>query len=417
MVKSGKFFEGKKSWSETKDALLGNYLTPFFTKVYKASRDGIVYIDAFAGQGLFGDGTVGSPLIAIDKYLAVSRGRKTKRPIQFIFGEADGQRRRLLKSCSVERSGRARYIKRPIVVSSFGEAMERGSHVSVVGARKPSTYFCYVDPFGVKHLRLEPLLRSPNPSHTEVLVNFNSVGFIREACEAMRVALNMSIDDDAMDECFDSSIQTTERIQRLSAAIGSDGWKSVVKDFRDGGLGYWEAEYRIGKLFCQNARRGYKYVTNMPVKDMSRMSDSGGEVKYRLVHMTNNPDGCILMNDEMIRRRQDRQDVIPGLLSLDIDRRDVEPETVCKVVVNTVLSHPVNVPFPMREVAANVISECGVFMRSNALLREYLSPLIEQGLVERVEKYTSKTHKPKTCFGSDTMVFRSPSYQQSINFE
>ena len=417
MAKSRTFFDGKKSWSETKDALLGNYLTPFFTKVYKASRDGIVYIDAFAGPGLFDDDTVGSPLIAIDKYLAVSRGRVSKRPIQFVFGEADRKRRESLVSCSAERVKRIGYIKQPIVVSSFREAMERGAKVSVVGGRKPSTYFYYVDPFGIKYLRLEPLLHSPNPNHTEVIVNFNSVGFIRDACEAMRVAVNMPAEDDVTDEGFDCSIPTTERIQRLSAAIGSDDWKSIIRDFRDDKLDYWEAEYRIGQLFCQNARRGYAYVTNMPIKDISRKVDDGGEIKYRLVHMTNNPDGCILMNDEMIRRKQDRQESIPGLLSLDIDRRDVEPEVVRKTMLEAVLCRPVGVPFPMREIAACVISKCGVFMRCNALLREYLNPLIEQGLVERVEKYTSKTRKPKTCFASDTMVYRSPTYQQAIYFE
>lgn len=417
MVKSGAFFNGKKPWSKTKDTLLSNYLTPFFTKVYEASRDGIVYIDAFAGQGQFDDGTIGSPLIAINKYLAVSKRKARKRPIQFVFGEADKQRRKLLKICAAEKTKGVGYIKQPIVVSSFEEAMERGAEVSVVGGRKPSTYFCYVDPFGIKHLRLEPLLHSPNPSHTEVLVNFNSVGFIRDACEAMRMTIDVPAEDDAIGEGFANSTQPTERIQRLSAAIGSDGWKSIIRDFCDNSLDYWEAEYRIGKLFCQNARCGYTYVTNMPIKDMSRRVDVGGEIKYRLVHMTNNPDGCILMNDEMIRRKQDRQDVIPGLLSLDIDRRDVEPEIVRKVVIDTVFSHPVGAPFPMREVAANVISECGVFMRCNSLLREYLMPFIEQGLVERLEKYTAKTHKPKTSFRSDTMVFRSSSYQQTINFE
>lgn len=39
------YFDKKHPWSLTKDDLLGCYLTPYSQKVYKCSRDGIVYVD------------------------------------------------------------------------------------------------------------------------------------------------------------------------------------------------------------------------------------------------------------------------------------------------------------------------------------------------------------------------------------
>lgn len=66
-----KFFDDKHPWSETKDDLLGNYLTPFFNKVYQASRDGIVYVDAFARPGRFNDGSL-APRLSPWKSIAPS---------------------------------------------------------------------------------------------------------------------------------------------------------------------------------------------------------------------------------------------------------------------------------------------------------------------------------------------------------
>ncbi|MBO8426246.1 MAG: three-Cys-motif partner protein TcmP [Firmicutes bacterium] len=58
------FFKSKKPWSETKDALLGCYLKPYFEKI-KTLKTPICYIDGFAGKGKFDDGKDGSPRIAL----------------------------------------------------------------------------------------------------------------------------------------------------------------------------------------------------------------------------------------------------------------------------------------------------------------------------------------------------------------
>lgn len=73
-----------------------------------------------------------------------------------------------------------------------------------------------------------------------------------------------------------------------------------------------------------------------------------------------------------------------------------------------VMALPLNKPVSMWTVLADVITEVGVFDRSTAVLKAYLGPLIEEGLVERVEKFTPKTGKPKNTFsGPKTMVYRA----------
>ena len=62
--KNDDFFKKKKQWSIVKDELLGCYLKPYFQKILHTNRD-TVYIDCFAGKGVFEDGKPGSPLIAL----------------------------------------------------------------------------------------------------------------------------------------------------------------------------------------------------------------------------------------------------------------------------------------------------------------------------------------------------------------
>ena len=75
---------------------------------------------------------------------------------------------------------------------------------------------------------------------------------------------------------------------------------------------------------------------------------------------------------------------------------------------DAVMSLPLNKPVTMWSILADVITEVGVFETSTPLLKTYLGPLIEEGLVERVEKLTPKGRRPKTSFsGPKIMVYRA----------
>ena len=270
-------------------------------------------------------------------------------------------------------------------------------------SRKPSTVFYYVDPYGVKDLRLDLLCKSPNPDHTEVLVNFNTIGFMRDGAAALRIALDLPAGVRVVDCGFEDDVPTTERIQRLNACIGSESWQDILTQH---GLDYWEREKRIGKLFCDNARRNYRYVTNMPIKDMTRMVDKGGEVKYRLVHMTNNADGCVLMNDNMLKRNNDEQVRQQVLFKVDVDQCDVDNIAIEEDLEDAIAGIPIGVSVNMGIFAAAIINAYGVFDSANTLLKTYLGPLLDRGLLVRDEPYTEKTRKLKKSFGIKDKVHR-----------
>lgn len=400
------YFAGKHPWSSTKDNLLACYLTPFFQKTYPFSRDGIVYVDAFAGAGKFDDGMPGSPLIALSKVQAVARKSGSKQPVQFVLAEAnDESREALLRNFKASR-GSSRYIKDPIICQDCFEAMREALAVRVRGSRRPSTLFYYIDPFGVKDLRIGDLLRSPNMNHTEALVNFNGVGFIRDACAAQKIDCILPSDVEILDDGFDGSVRVDERCKRLSSCVGSDDWIDIIQSFHEGRYDFWRAEYEVAKLFCRNARSAYRYVTNMPIKDMSRRAEAGGLLKYRMIHMTNRADGCILMNDNMLKRNDERQVLQLGLFKVDVDGRDVQSDAIAECVDKIIGQLPVGKEIKMGEIAASVISSCGVFDKTTQLLQTNIGPLLESGRLERVVKKT-KTGKAKQSFSPSDVVFRA----------
>lgn len=400
------YFAGKHPWSSTKDNLLACYLTPFFQKTYPFSRNGIAYVDAFAGVGKFDDGTPGSPLIALSKVQAVARKNKSKHPVQFILAEANDESRDVLLRNFRAARGNCRYIKDPIVCRDCSEAMRKASATQVCGLRNPSTIFYYVDPFGVKDLRIGDLLCSSNMDHTEALVNFNGVGFIRDACAARKVDCVIPSDVEILDDGFDESVRVDERCRRLSACVGSDDWIDIIQSFHEGSFDFWRAEYEIARLFCRNARSAYRYVTNMPIKDMSKKSETGGLLKYRMIHMTNSADGCILMNDNMLKRNDEHQVLQLGLFKVDVDGRDVQSEAITKCIDGIIEQLPVGKEIKMGEIAAAIISSCGVFDKTTQLSRINIGPLLENGRLERVVKNT-KTGKVKRSFSSKDVVFRA----------
>lgn len=393
------YFDEKHIWSRTKDSILGCYLTPFFQKVMTASPNGIVYVDGFAGEGRFESGEPGSPLIAMQKFREAHRRSRPKPPVQFVFAEAKRSARTQLEANARQEAGSYGFFRDEYVcvVPNFDEAIKQANDTHLKGNATPSTYFYYVDPYGIKDLRLEALSASPVMDHTESLVNFCSVGFIRDACAALKIAAQ--IPDEAIDfsEEFPDDMPSTERMERLTAALGTDCWVDLVRRLGNKEIGFWEAEREATDMFCAGASKSYRYVTNMPIKDMSKKVNAGGLLKYRLVHMTNYHDGCILMNDNMLKRNRELQTSNNSLFLLDVDGAIVEAGEVRQSMRESVMSHDIGEKVTMWELLAPVVARHGVFLGSTDLLKTCLGPLIDDGLVEREQKHTP-TGKVCTAF-------------------
>ncbi|NGM18295.1 three-Cys-motif partner protein TcmP [Eggerthellaceae bacterium zg-893] len=404
------YFRTKQVWSKTKDGILGCYFAPYFSKVIPFSKDGIVYVDAFAGTDVFEDGEPGSPLIALSELRGAMSKQRQRSPIKIILAEKDDSIRAKLESVVRKSAGGTGYLQgdRICFADSFENAMTLSSQAELRTGRQPSTFFYYIDPYGIKDFRLSLVAGSPVPGHTEMLLNFSSSGFIRDARAALKVALTEQDENVMWSVAFAEDVPTTTRVERLNEAIGSDGWIELVIAYGRNEMTHRQLEIEVSALLCRNAQSYYRYVTNMPIRDVSVRREDNGAIKYRLVHMTNNHDGCVLVNDNMIKRNRDTQVIQQQLFLVDIDGNDIDSDTISSAMRKSVMTLPLNKPVSMWAILADVIAEVGVFDKSTAVLKTYLGPLIEEGLVERVEKFTPKTGKPKNTYsGPKTMVYRA----------
>ncbi len=183
MSKSNKdFFKSKKEWSTIKDSLLGCYLPPYFQKLLKSNKP-IFYVDCFAGKGKFEDGNDGSPLIALrtrDECLNRSSINNKSNAIQMCFIDLNYANDLKINTSSFEN----KYGKPMIVSGKYEEKIKE-----ILKNRQNYNVFLYIDPFGIKALD-SSLFSSFNIygfAKFEMLINFNSFGFFRDACRVMNV--------------------------------------------------------------------------------------------------------------------------------------------------------------------------------------------------------------------------------------
>lgn len=162
MTTSNEFFKAKRPWSKIKDQIIGSYLVPYLNKVSKLERK-IVIVDAFAGPGIFEDGSKGSPLIICGiaekqvpgKYLGIFLNRDKTSHIKLV--EA-------LK----------KHVKSKNTIPILGNAQDLLKELkNVVG---DATLLIYLDPFGLKGCEfklLESYLGRDKRFSTEIIINMS----------------------------------------------------------------------------------------------------------------------------------------------------------------------------------------------------------------------------------------------------
>lgn len=289
------FFSRKRQWSRTKDSLLEAYLSPYLAKILHTRRP-LLYVDCFAGKGVFGDGEPGSPLIACSSIQeALERTRSGNHAVNAFFVE---------KSYASE-------LQENINGFGFARAIEGDYDSACEDLLKVDSHrnvFLYVDPFGIKYLDLGFFIRlAQRYDSAEILINLNSFGFFRAACSIYGVEYS---DVDAFDELVErepSSFEGSEGIEMLNRVAGGDYWKKMVEDYKSGRIDGYVAERQFSEAFCEKLRQGYAYVLNMPIR-----LKAGQRPKYRMVHACNHEDGCILMYDNMQRRQVEMQTIQRG---------------------------------------------------------------------------------------------------------
>lgn len=293
------FFKEKNKWSVIKDRLLGCYLSPYFQKVLMTKKP-IYYVDCFAGKGKFEDGNAGSPLIALqvrEECLNRSMAPQKVGAIQSCFIELN-HADELQKNIDTFDTAYG-YIK--IVSGSYEETI-----LDCLSDKNDYNVFLYIDPYGIKALNFELFkkFKTLGVNTFEMLINFNSFGFFRDACRVMRVnysndeALN-SLDD--LIEYEPTMFGTNAQSETLLSSIaGGDYWKRIVKDYKDGKFDGYKAEQVLSERYKQQLKKHYSYVLDLPIR-----LKAAQRPKYRMIHVCDHKDGCFLMAQNMQKRKDE----------------------------------------------------------------------------------------------------------------
>lgn len=286
------FFKTKKIWSEVKDELLGCYLVPYFNKILSMGNP-ILYVDCFAGKGKFDDGKNGSPLTALqslDRSTAVYRGRLPMPSVFMKYIELN-HAADLISNLPEHSIGRCEVISGKFednIIPLLRRHISQYQRLNV---------FLYVDPYGVKVLNAKLFDSVATAFRTaELLINLNSFGFIREACRVKKISFRERESEVFSDlEEYDSS--TMESFQDLDNIAGGSYWQEIIDKYGRGEIDCYDAEKEFSRLYKERLRKNYTYVLDMPIR-----LKPGQHPKYRMVHATNHPDGCILMADNIAKR-------------------------------------------------------------------------------------------------------------------
>lgn len=134
-----------------------------------------------------------------------------------------------------------------------------------------------------------------------MLINFNSFGFIREACRALKVdytkdAALTDLDDlvEYSPAKMDSSKKSIDLLNRIA-----DGtyWQDIIQNFNNGLIDGYQAEEQLSISYKQRLRKRYTYVLDMPIQIKKT-----NHPKYRMIHVCNHEQGCLLMAQNMLKR-------------------------------------------------------------------------------------------------------------------
>lgn len=292
------FFEQKKEWSKTKDEILGRYLKPYFQKL-KARGKPICYVDCFAGKGMFDDGNFGSPLIAlncINETLQKAHNETTVYPYFIELYHYVDLNKNVENHLKILQNSN---LSGNVVPGKFEDNID-----DILLQHCNSTVFLYVDPYGIKAIDVEKFnsFKLSENKSVEMLINFNTWGFFREACRVLKA--DFKLDDDMQKYLVEYDPNNDLSRDELCTIAGGDYWIDIVNEYKNKCINVTpkekkryanEAELELSKGIADAFKRKYKYVLNVPIKS----SSNNNVPKYRLFHLTNHTAGCILMADGM----------------------------------------------------------------------------------------------------------------------
>lgn len=277
--KTREFFKEKKFWSVYKDKILGNYLKPYFQKM-SISSNSTIYIDGFAGKGVFDDGSKGSPLIVKDILVNIQKSSTNKKK-KIFPAFIENKYANELESNLNDKNFK-------VFNSDYKTKVNEILHKNI----NKYNIFLYVDPFGIKDIdfNIFKLLASNNKS-SELLLNLNSFGFIREGCRNLKVA----IDEDIEVSAGDYEESSGNDIQNMNKIANGSEWQQIVSEIGKTINGK-KAERLFVELYLKKLGEIFRYVFAVPIRTRDTLVP-----KYQIIFATNHHHGAFIMLDTMLK--------------------------------------------------------------------------------------------------------------------
>ena len=226
----------------------------------------IIYLDGFAGPGIYSGGEDGSPVIALETAVNHFLAQKlTKTEILFFFIEQDKARAQKLKDVLAKRFPKLPpNIKYIVEGAEFAPTFKQTLDTLDQQGGKLAPTFAFIDPFGFSGMPMELIARLLNCKKCEVLITFMA-SFVRR------------FNDDARENAL-NELYATEEWKKLREIVDPDErLKLVVKLY----------ESQLIKL------GGADYVKSFG------MIGPGNQIIYYLVFATKHLKGLEVMKDAM----------------------------------------------------------------------------------------------------------------------
>jgi len=251
-----------ESHTLAKHSILEEYLKAWFPILTKWN-DRIVYLDGFAGPGVYRGGEEGSPLIAIRTALDANILNPNSK-ITFLFIDNDQARTTVLRQILTDRITLPNNMTYEVITANFADELNQTLDGIEQDGHNLAPTFAFIDPFGYGGFPMELVTRLLNYRSCEVLITFMD-GFVNRF--------------------LDPSHENT-----VNGLFGTDEWQQARQIPTTTRRIDFLLELYNNQL---KTRVGTKFVRTF------RMTDENERIIYDLIFATKHPKGMEVMKKAM----------------------------------------------------------------------------------------------------------------------
>jgi three-Cys-motif partner protein len=245
-----------------KHAILRRYLDAWIP-IMSRYNGRVLYIDGFAGPGIYENREPGSPIIALDA--ALGQVQRIRGEMYFLFIEADQDRCDSLRAQVARRALPAK-LRVEVVHGRFDDTLNSVLAPLAASGKQLIPTFAFIDPFGFSHTPMgviSAIMRNPR---CEVLITF-------------------------MYEEINRFLANADHPATFDTLFGSDGWRACLQQVAPAAR-----ERCIRDAYqSQLTAAGIRFVRAFKMRNRDNRTD------YFLFFGTNNITGLAKMKDSMWR--------------------------------------------------------------------------------------------------------------------